>query len=115
MAWIDGERREHRKDLRFEKLIDPLQFSLVEVAHRVDLDPVLCQLGQQDVVQALPLLLHEVSDSLGDSIELLAGSQSVGRNLLYSRGNLTPESGDPHHIKLVEIRAEDREEFDALE
>src|ERR1700682_4963686 len=106
MAGIDGERREHGKNLVFKKLIDPLQFSFVQIAHRDDLDPVRCQLWQQHLVQALPLLFHQVGDSLSDRIELLARGQAIGRNLLYSSGNLTPESGDPHHIELVEVRAE---------
>jgi len=76
---------------------------------------VLCQLGQQHLVQALPLLLHEIGDVLGDGVELLAGSQAIGRNLLYAGGDLPPDSGDPDHIELVEIRAENREKLDALE
>jgi len=41
--------------------------------------------------------------------------QAVRRDLLYAGGDLPPDSGDPDHVELVEIRAEDREEFDALE
>jgi fibronectin type 3 domain-containing protein len=35
--------------------------------------------------------------------------------LLDSRGDLASESGYPDHIELVEIRAENRQKFDALE
>ena len=115
MAGIDGERREHRKNLGLEKRLHPLQLGRSQVVHPDDLDSVLLQLRQQHVVQALPLLLHQVGDALRDRVELLAGSQAVGRNVLHAGGDLPPESGDPDHVELVEIRAEDREEFDALE
>jgi len=98
-----------------KNLIDPLQFSLIQLAHRNELDSVLRQLGQQHLVQALALLLHELGYSLRDRVELPAGGQAVGRNVLYASGDLPPKSGDPDHVELVEIRAEDREKFDALE
>src|ERR1700730_401909 len=83
MARIDGEGREYRKDLGFEKLVDSLRFGFIQVAHRNDLDPVLLELGQQHLVQTLPLLLHEIGDVLRDGLELLAWSQAIGRNLLH--------------------------------
>src|SRR5262252_10843399 len=50
-----------------------------------------------------------------DRVELLLRCQPVGGLLNDARRHLAAKAGDPNHVELVEVRAEDREELDALE
>ena len=76
-------------------------------------------LGDQprlDVLEEGPvLLLDERVHPLGDRGQRLGRGQPVGGGALVSRPDALLEIGHPDHEELVEVRAEDGQELDALE
>src|SRR5690348_3486794 len=114
MARIDGERREHRENLRLEMLVDRAPFYRTEVLHAKQPNSIRLELAQE-VFEAGTLERRQAHDFAVNRLELLNGSQAVGRRLHDFRRDLSPESRDAHHEEFVEIAAEDREKLHALE
>jgi len=59
--------------------------------------------------------LHQLGHARRDGSELFGRSHSIGRHVLYAGGDLPAKSSHPDHVELVEVGAEDRQEFEALE
>ena len=66
-------------------------------------------------MEAVPRLIEQDADAALDRVELLARGETVGRRLLNPRRHLTAQSRNAHHVELIQVRAEDREEFHPLE
>src|SRR4051812_24671698 len=114
MARIDGERREHGKDLRLEILVDLSPFTWCQILHRDESNAVRLQLSEQ-LVETMALQGRKPRHLRIDRLQLFRRSESVWRRLHDARGDLPPQSGNANHVELVEVRAEDRQEFHALE
>ena len=112
---LDCDGRKHRKDLRLEELIDSLAISARKLAHPNDFDVVLLQLWQQHIVEAFTLQLHQFSDARVDGIKLLGLRNTVGASVLDAGDDLASQSCHSHHVELVQVGAEDRQKFYALE
>ena len=115
MARIDSEWRQNRKDIGLEKMIQALPLFMRQLIDANELDSVLLQLGQQDVVQALPLQLHQLGHLLRDRRKLFGRRHTIGRHVLHAGRDLPAKSSHPDHVELVKVGTEDRQEFDALE
>src|SRR5258705_2795917 len=115
MARIDSEWRQNRKDIGLEKMIQALPLFMRQVIDANELDSVLLQLGQQDVVQALPLQLHQLGHLLRDRRTLFGRRHTIELHVLHAGPDRPRKSSHPDHVELVKVGAEDRQEFDALE
>ena len=115
MARIDRERRQHGEYVRLEERVHRLALGGGELRHRQQAHAVRAQRGQQQLVQAAARLLQQVADAALDRVELLPCGEPVGRRLLHARRHLPAQAGNAHHVELVEVRAEDREELQPFE
>src|SRR5207302_1062820 len=112
---LDGDRREHWKDLRLEELVDSLAIRARKVVHPNDFDVVLLQLWQQRVVEAFTLQLYQLSDARVDGIQLLRLRNTVGAGMSEAGGDLSSQSGHAHHVEFIQVGAEDRQKLYPLE
>ena len=117
MAGIDRERRQDRVDLAREQPIEVLPLGRLERIERHPLDASRRQAGHDLAVQQAMLLGHERMDARLDPSQLLHGIETIRTVILrlQTRVQLLLQPRDPHLEELVEIRAEDRGEFEPLE
>ena len=85
-----------------------------EVAHAEETDVVRRGLVEKRR-EAAALHRAQARDLGVDRVELLLRGETVRRRQDDAGRDLTPQSRDANHVELVEVRAEDREELDALE
>ena len=86
-----------------------VEFSVVE-----DEDALGAQLVEQPQPD-LARLAHELVGPAATGVELLARRHAVGRDLGDAGLDLLPQAGHTDHEELAQVRAQDREELDALE
>ena len=115
MSWIDGERRQRRKDVLREVRARCRALLCIERVGRDEVQPVPLQ-ARKDVARPDPaLLLHHGVDVRADRRELLVGQEAVGSGLADAAELLLLEAGDAHHEEFIEIRRDDRQELEPLE
>ena len=115
MAWIEGERREHRADPLAEIVLQEFP-NLRRVFLRVDdLDLLLAQDRTQHIVSATRDLVHHGLGSDPNHRQALAGDEAVWRRHVVPGPALPRQRGDPHHEKFVEIVRGNCQEFDPFE
>ena len=112
---VDGQRREHREHLLVEVGGQPLAFGLVEFAPRDDHDALLGHRGADEFAEHLGVPGGDLLGALTDAAQLLARRQAVGRADRQAHLVAALEARHPHHVELVEVRGEDRQELGALE
>ncbi len=112
---IDRERREHREDFRLEIRIQRGALVRRHLVDRHDPDAGGIELRDQDFVQALPTPLERLANALVNRLERRVRSQTIRSRDLDARRHLPPQGSQPDHVELVQVRAEDREEFQPLE
>ena len=112
---VHRERREHREDVRLEERVDRGPLGAVQFVHGDQADPVAFERRQDVAVQAPVALPDQGTHPLGDQLELLRRRHPVRRAARDAGRELPPQARDPHHVELVEIGAEDRQELQALE
>ena len=112
---VDGERHQHREDLRLEVLGEPGALVVLELVPRDDLD---AGLGQRRAhlrgpgVRVPQLQRVRVGGDVGE--HLLRRAADVRRNG-EPGDDAALEARDAHHEELVEVAREDREEVRPLE
>jgi hypothetical protein len=111
---IDRERRQYRKDLRLELLVDRASFTGRELAHADDAHAERRELLEQSAQTAAPVL-EQLRHALADQHELLGGCQAIRRAVRHARHRLTPQAAHAHLEVLVEVAAEDGQELHALQ
>ena len=115
VAGIDGERRHHGQEPALE-VVQEIAGLLGRLLPRADqADPMGFEARDERLDEEPVLLLDEVVDPGGDGQHGLARGEPVGSDRAVARGDLALEPGHPDHVVLVQIRAEDGEELDALE
>ena len=114
MGGVDRERRQHRKDVRHEPLLEPGAVAGFELGRFDDGDAGLAELSAQAHPGDL-LIRHQLAGSLPDRLELLGGRQPVLAHGLDAGEILAFEPGHPHHIEFVEIVRRDRQEAQPFE
>ena len=115
MARIEGERREDREDLRLEVLREPRIDGRGVVGRLEEVNAIGGQQRPQVPRPASRLLVHLRQCPRPDDRQLFFGGQPVERGLLDAGAEFLQDGGDPHHEELVEVRAGNRQELDALE
>ena len=111
---VEGERREHREDLRREVGVEGGRLGGVEgpVVDHVDAGRV--ELGAQ-LAEAGARLFHEVPGALLDERQQLLRRVAVGGDLSDAGVDLLAQARDADHEELAEDGAEDADELDALQ
>ena len=113
MRGVDRDRREHRKDVAEEMILEP---GALGVGQLLGLKHTDAGLGEQrfEPDPALLLLVGQLGDEAGDAVELLGRRQSVLARRLDAGDDLATQAGHAHHVELIEVRCRDREEAQAL-
>ncbi len=106
MRRIDRKRRQNRKYVREEIVLQPLSFAAGEIADLEDDDAVGGELGLQGLPPRL-LRGDQRGDSLADAFELLRGSAPVIGNFRDPGEHLANQARHADHEKLVEIGGRD--------
>ena len=115
MRGIDGERGEHREDLGEEVLRQPGALVVGQIAPAQDPDALHLQLGA-DLVEEDPSV--RFGDGLAarrDAGQLFARGQPVGAADGEAGLVAALQPGHSHHVELVEVGREDREELGPLQ
>ena len=111
----DRERREHRKDLPVEDLLELAELLLLEIVDLGDDDALLRQGRLQLALPELRLLAREVERALADLGQGFPRRAPVGRAQRDSSYRLVHQARHAHHEELVEVGREDRAEVHSLE
>ena len=109
-----GERREQRKNLAQEMVLEP---GLLLLGHLRPVDQHDAVLGERlaQLAPALLLVAREHRHRLGDAGELLGRRQAVGALGGDAGAHLALEAGDADHEEFVEVVGRDREEAHPFE
>jgi len=111
----DGQRCEHGEDLTAEALGKRLALRLADVRDLDDPDAVLGQGRDQllmHAARAAPLLREH---AVADPVDRLRGRQPVRAGLDEAGVDLVMDAGDADLEELVQVRAPDRGQLDALQ
>ncbi len=115
MTGIHCERRQQREDFLAKIALGPGGSLCIQVGHVVHPNAILRQGGGKIVV---PKRIfgrdHFVRDPL-DGIENLSRAQAVGADVAGLALDLLLNAGDPNLEKLVQVRTENRQKFDAFD
>ena len=111
---VDGERREQRKNLLQEMILEPGLFLLGHV-RSVDQHDALLGERLAQFAPALLLVAGQHRDGLGNAGELLGRRQPVGALGGDAGAHLALEAGDADHGEFVEVVGRDREKADPLQ
>ena len=114
MRRVDGERRQQRKDVGEEVVLEPGALGLLEVVGVDQRHALVGQVGAQRQ-PALLLVAGEDRHRLADARELLDRRQPFRALRGDALPHLALEAGDAHHEEFVEVVGRDRQEADALE
>ena len=93
MRRIDGERGQHREDVRIEMLLEPSHVGLAKVGWIGEHDAGLDELGPKLPPTAL-LFSGEMGHALADLHQLLGGRQPVLGGVRDALAHLAPQTSD---------------------
>ena len=115
MAGVEGERREHRRDLAAEVLGQ--MAGIAGVWSRVSRKriPAAASPGLSASVQQRPARRASSIARASHQLDLLLRRQAVHGHAVALGAELLVQSRHANHEELVEVGADDREELDALE
>jgi len=109
---VDGERRQHREDLRPEHVLHVPAVSGGQVLLRLDDDPARPEFRQHVVCQAAVLFAHRLLHRHADRFQLGGRRHPVRPATPGDPGlDLLLQAADPDHEELVQVRADDGEEL----
>ncbi len=115
MAGIERQRRQQREDVALEVRgqmpPDPIRV-LILIEER---DAGLGERRPEEILPARRLIPHHLHGAVANRGQLLRDGQPVGRHLFEARALALAQRRHAHHEELVQVRADDREELDALE
>ena len=115
MPRIDRQWREHREHLRLEVRVQSLPLVVIERGHGYELDAVLLERRQQERVQRVMPALQQFVYPRANGLELFRRRQRIGPILADARRDLATQSRHPDHVELVQVHAENRQEFEPLQ
>ena len=115
MPGVDGERGHDRQQRPAEVVVEEPLLLGVQVLGAQDADPLGGEEGLELLEEAAVLHLDQLSHPPRHRLERLGRRQAVRGGGLVAVADLPLEARHPHHEELVEVRAEDGEELDALE
>ena len=113
MSGIDGDRRQHRKDMIEEVILEP---DALVVGELIGVKHVDAGVGKErdERHPAFLLLGCQLHDRAVDAVELLGGRQAVLARRLDAADHLAAQTRHAHHVKFVQIVGRYREEAQTL-
>ena len=115
MRGIDRQRRQNRSNLGVIVFLQPLPVGLAQAPQGQKSDAVSRQLRNQLALPAVILIRQQLADAATDRGEGLRRLQSVNRGTVGDGLDALLGSRDPDFKELIEIGADDAEEFDPLQ
>src|SRR4051794_13040713 len=115
LAGADCERRQNRKDLVLESLVELLELALRAVLDLPDDDSSLLERDAQLSLPELGLAGRELEHTFADLSQRLLGSSRVRRGHCDTSFDLIHQAGHPNHEELVEVPGDERACPGALE
>ena len=116
VAGVDGQRRQHRENLALEDQAQVPFIGVGEVLEAAEDDALALQRRQHAFVEAAVGLGGHAPDGLFDAFELLLDRHVVGAGAVGDAGlHLLLQAADADHEKLIQVRLENGEEFEALQ
>lgn len=112
---VHRERGEHREDVLPEVGAQSLPFGVAQVTPAQYADALLGQPGQDVVDEAGGVSGDQLGGPFGDQLQLRAQGQPVAAAHRQTGGEPPFQAGDAHHVELVEVAGEDREELGPLQ
>src|SRR5579885_1327236 len=111
MPRVDRQRRQYREDFSLKDGLQVLPVRIVQVGEAAKDDPFLLQSWEHIGKQRSVLDGDQLTYELGDALELLGGRHAVGSGAALDAGlHLLLQTAHADPEKLVEVRAEDRQE-----
>jgi len=115
MAWVDGQRRQHREDLLPENRVQVAQLALGHLVGADKSNPRSGQGGRDLAIEQGDLALDKRLDPSPDRFQLIERRHAVRRRNSDRGQDLLFEPGHPNLEEVVEVLAEDGQELDPLE
>ena len=113
---VDGQRGEHREDLGLGSTRPSRpRSSSSRASQRRMWMPSRLERRRDVVAEAAGVPVDELADALGQRGEHVARRQAVGGGDLQAHVGPPLQPGDAHHVELVEVAGEDREELQPLQ
>jgi len=115
VAGVDGEGGENGKDIALEELTGPGGLAFVELLNGAEVNAFLGKGGEEGFVQKLVLVGNHSQDAGADGGENFGGAEAIGTVNIASVVDELFEGGDADFEELVQVRADDGEEFEPFE
>ena len=115
MAGIDREGCEDGKDIALEKLACPFDLGVVELGNRAKVDALLGKGWQESFVEELVLIGDHTEDAGTNRGEDIGWAEAIRSVHVASVFDELLEGGDADFKELIEIGADDGEEFESFE
>ncbi len=114
MRRVDGKRRQHRKNVVEEVVLQPCALALGDLVGVDEENPDVDELLAQFPPAAL-LVGREHGDGVGDADKLFGRRQAILRHGVQAVTHLPGQAGDAHHEELVQVIGGNREEAELLQ
>ena len=112
---VDGQWSEYREHLLVEVLRQLGAVGVGQFGPGDDVDALFGQPGPHGLEEHLGMAQGDLPGAVSDPAQLLAGREPVGRPDRQAHLVAPFQSGDAHHVELVEIGREDRQELGPFE
>ncbi len=114
-AWIERQRSENRKNLLGEKRVQLRALLQAEVRKIQQADMAGLQRRNQILPEEIVRPADQAPNYAANRFQRLRRAAAIQAGLLDAVFDLLRQAGDAHHEELVDVRAEDRQEFHALQ
>ena len=116
MPRIDGERRQHRKDVAAKVGGQGIFLLVVDVLVQAQEDAFFFESGQELLAQTLERLAEHAAHLFADGGKLIARRHAVGAGADGdARSDFLLQAADADHEEFVEVGSEDGQELDPLQ
>ncbi|KRO62774.1 MAG: hypothetical protein ABR82_06125 [Verrucomicrobia subdivision 6 bacterium BACL9 MAG-120507-bin52] len=115
VAGIDGEGSEDGKNISLKNLPGPFDLNVVELGNRAKVKPLMGKGWKESFVEELVLVGDHTKDAGTNRGEDIGRAEAIGSVHVASVFDELLEGGDTDFKELIEIGADDGEEFESFE
>lgn len=115
VAGIDGEGSEDGKNISLKNLPGPFDLNVVELGNRAKVKPLMGKGWKESFVEELVLVGDHAKDAGTNRGEDIGRAEAIGSVHVASVFDELLEGGDTDFKELIEIGADDGEEFESFE
>jgi len=115
VAGIDSKGGENGENIALEDFAGPVGLGFVELLNGTEVNTLLGKGGEEGFVEKLVLVGNHSQDAGADGGENFGGAETVGTVNIASVVDELFEGGDADFEELVQVRADDGEEFEPFE